>query len=377
MKNTSIFSVFFVFSLLFLVLGMSFFGILNYLFGLNNENSYILVVTVFTVIFFIGVLRKKINIQINNYLKFFFILFLIITFSFLLNSEGDFALRKYLLFFCSGFLLTLFSSSIKDKSYNFIYVQFIIYSILNFIFLGSILISTQDIELYRWSLIKEFNMDVIYFSRSLGLGIIASFFYFKNKIYLLIISILLFYLMYLLNEIGPILAVLISVLMFYSRKSKKHFFVFAILSLLLFINIITIYIPDLSIDNIINDPRVEIYSRNAGYFTENPIIGIGVAGIIHLQGHYQSAHNIILEIAVEYGVLGLMPFIIMIFILFNKFLKNKNLSFSYIWLYSFIIVQFSGDISLNSLFWFVSAVYMIMPKSNDINSCLDESPSNN
>lgn len=362
MKNTSKFSIFFAFSLLFLVLGMSFFGMLNYFFNINIENSYIIVVTFFSIIFLIGVLRKKINIQINNYLRFFIILFIIVTFSFLFNSEGDFAQRKYLLFFCSGFLLTLFSSSIKVESYNFIYIQFIIYSILNFIFLSALLINIQDVEIYRWTLIKEFNMDVIYFSRSLGLGIIASFFYFKNKIYLLIISISLFYLMYLLNEIGPILAVFVCILMFYSRKNKKYFFASTFLSLLLFINIITIYIPDLSIENIINDPRVEIYSRNAGYFTENPIIGIGVAGIIHIQGHYQSAHNIIIEIATEYGFLGLIPFMIMIFILFNKFIKNKNLSFSYIWLYSFIIVQFSGDISLNSLFWFVSAVYMIIPK---------------
>ncbi len=364
MKNTSKFSIFFAFSLLFLVLGMSFFGMLNYFFNINIENSYIIVVTFFSIIFLIGVLRKKINIQINNYLRFFIILFIIVTFSFLFNSEGDFAQRKYLLFFCSGFLLTLFSSSIKVESYNFIYIQFIIYSIFNFIFLSALLINIQDVEIYRWTLIKEFNIDVIYFSRSLGLGIIASFFYFKNKIYLLIISISLFYLMYLLNEIGPILAVLVCILMFYSRKNKKYFFASTFLSLLLFINIITIYIPDLSIENIINDPRVEIYSRNAGYFTENPIIGIGVAGIIHEQGNYQSAHNIIIEIATEYGVLGLIPFMIMIFILFNKFINNKNLSFSYIWLYSFIIVQFSGDISLNGIFWFVSTVYMIIQKKD-------------
>jgi hypothetical protein len=45
-------------------------------------------------------------------------------------------------------------------------------------------------------------------------------------------------------------------------------------------------------------------------------------------------------------------------LLIRKYFKNRYLLFRYLWLYSFIIVQFSGDISLNPIFWFFSAIFM-------------------
>ncbi len=362
MKNFSLFSFFFVFSLLFLVLGMTFFGMLNFFFGLNNQNAYIIVVTFFTILFFIGTMLGKIKIRINNYLRFFFVFFIVVTLAFLLNSSGDYAKRKYLLFLCGGVLMTIFTSSINQKSLEVILRQMILYSIFNFIILSAMLLVIQDVENFKWLLITELNLDVISFSRALGLGIVASFFFFRNKFILLFITVLLFYFMYLLNEIGPVLAVIICFTIFYAGKSKTRFLFFTVISIILFLYVIPLLIPDLSVENIFNDPRIEIYNRNFGYFLDNTLIGIGVAGIVHLQDHYQSAHNIFLEIATEYGILGLIPFLFMVTLLIKKFLRNKSLSISYIWLYSFIVVQFSSDISLNTLFWFTSSFYMITPE---------------
>jgi O-antigen ligase len=118
---------------------------------------------------------------------------------------------------------------------------------------------------------------------------------------------------------------------------------------------------DLTLEAISNDSRLEIYTTNFNYFLDNPLFGIGIAGSADIINHYQSAHNIFLEIAAELGIVGLIPFVIMVILLIKKFFVNKDFLFGYLWLYSFIVIQFSGDIALNSLFWFFSAILMSAP----------------
>jgi O-antigen ligase len=117
----------------------------------------------------------------------------------------------------------------------------------------------------------------------------------------------------------------------------------------------------LTLDEILNDPRVEIYDTHFNFFLNNPIIGIGIAGSENILYSYQSSHNIFIEIASEFGILGLIPFSGMIILLINKYLISKDFSFSYLWLYTFIVVQFSGDVSLNSIYWFISAIFISIP----------------
>ncbi|ESU27263.1 hypothetical protein FLJC2902T_19660 [Flavobacterium limnosediminis JC2902] len=223
------------------------------------------------------------------------------------------------------------------------------------------------IEELKWSMITEANTDVIYISRAMGLGVLASFFYLKNKMLKITLAISLIFCMLILNEIGPILAILLSVFAFYSRKNSAYLLMAIFLGIFFYFFVIEKFIADLTLEGVLSDPRVDIYIKNLNYFLNHPFCGIGIAGSANIVGEYQSAHNIFLEIAAEFGIIGLIPFLGMVVLLFDKFLKNKNFLFSYLWLYSFIVVQFSGDIALNTMFWAFSAIFMSMSINNDDN----------
>ena len=79
-------------------------------------------------------------------------------------------------------------------------------------------------------------------------------------------------------------------------------------------------IPDFQLNSMELDPRIDIYITNIDYFLNNPITGIGIAGQSKIIGYYDSAHNIFIEIASEYGLIGLLPFIVMVVLLFKNFL---------------------------------------------------------
>jgi len=172
--------------------------------------------------------------------------------------------------------------------------------------------------------------------------------------------------MIILNEVGPILAVIAACAVYFFRKDTRYVLATIILSILLYVFVIQVFIPDLSIEGVLQDPRVGIYLKNFNYFSKHPVFGIGIAGSVNITNAYQSAHNIFIEVACELGCLGLIPFTGMIILLFKKFIRNKEHPFSYIWLYSFIVVQFSGDIGLNTLFWFSSALFFGIEERNSL-----------
>jgi O-antigen ligase len=225
----------------------------------------------------------------------------------------------------------------------------------------------NNITELKWLMNKQLGgVDVIYMSRSLGLGIVAAFFYLKNMLFKFCITVICLFCMYILGEVGPFLGVILAIFTFYFRKESFYLILSIVTGILFYFFIIQEFVPDLTIESVSNDPRVEIYIRNFNYFSDHPFYGIGIAGSVSIISHYQSAHNVFLEIAAELGIMGLIPFVGMVILLLKKFLKSKDFLFSYLWLYSFIVIQFSGDIGLNPLFWFFSAIFMSAPIKKDI-----------
>jgi O-antigen ligase len=91
-------------------------------------------------------------------------------------------------------------------------------------------------------------------------------------------------------------------------------------------------------------------------FIENPIIGIGTGNSSNKSGF---PHNIVLEVAAEFGVLGLLIFIPLVYITVRKavvFLRNKQLSNSHmlmrlllvLFIYFLTHAMFSGHIANHS-----------------------------
>jgi O-antigen ligase len=76
--------------------------------------------------------------------------------------------------------------------------------------------------------------------------------------------------------------------------------------------------------------RISMWKHATREFAENPVIGVGTGNSSNGSGY---PHNIVLEVAAEFGVLGLIIFVLMIYATILKaivFLRDRQLSSSHI-----------------------------------------------
>ena len=83
--------------------------------------------------------------------------------------------------------------------------------------------------------------------------------------------------MILLNEVGPILSVFQILSLYNFKKYKDISFGFALILSILIIFLAPKVIPDLQLNSMALDPRIDIYTTNIDYFQNNPITEIGIA----------------------------------------------------------------------------------------------------
>jgi len=362
----SLFNITFIYCILFLSFALAVFPLITFMLNMQEMSPYIYIIATSILLYIIGLISGQLTFPSDLYYKIFLIIVLIITFSFFYNLDNKFAERKYFLFMSNGFLLTFFFGSI-NKDYLYKVAQgIIIFSIIQTIVIISFWYTLGGYEI-RWFIGGKLHIDTILLSRVIGLGIIVTYIISKKYISIIFIPYLLFF-MILLNEVGPILSVFLILSLYNLKKYEDISFGFALILSILIIFLAPKVIPDLQLNSMEVDPRIDIYTTNIDYFLNNPIIGIGIAGQSKIIGYYQSAHNIFIEIASEYGLIGLLPFIVMVVLLFKKFFEFKFNLWGYLWLYSFFIVQFSGDISTNSVFWIFSTLFILetTPIQNDI-----------
>ncbi len=119
--------------------------------------------------------------------------------------------------------------------------------------------------------------------------------------------------------------------------------------------------------------RLSRYTTSIELFGERPIFGYGIgAWPIHALSSDEHAypHNIFLEIAVEYGAVGLLLFIAFLVVTAYIYLKNPSAE-ALLWLglviLAFVAAQTSGDLSDNRrLFAFIGLAGVLL-QSNGIN----------
>lgn len=353
----SLFNIIFIYCILFLSFALAVFPLIAFILNMQEMGPYIYIVATSILLYIIGLISGQLTFPSDLYYKIFLILVIIINFSFFYNLDNNFAERKYLLFMSNGFLLTFLFGSINKNYLDKVAQGIIIFSIIQTMIIISFWYIWGGYEI-RWFIGGKLHIDTILLSRVIGLGIIVTYIISKKYISIIIISYLLFF-MILLNEVGPILSVFLILSLYILKKHKDISFGLALILSILIIFLAPKVIPDLQLNSLESDPRIDIYTTNINYFQNNPIIGIGIAGQSKLIGHYQSAHNIFIEISSEYGLIGLLPFIAMVVLLFKKFFEFKFNLWGYLWLYSFFIVQFSGDISTNSVFWIFSSLFIL------------------
>ncbi len=357
-----------ILGILTLVSGFSILSSLFFFFEIEISNVYNGIFILIIFIFLIGLALKKIKLQLNLYLLFFlfFCLYVSINFFIFHDDYSEVATKKFLLFLGNGFLVTIISSTFHNL--KFINQSILFFALLNIILYFVIFFFFEMPGEITWYIAKGgVGIDLIYLSRAIALGFVVLFLSKNiNIIVKFILACFSIYVLINLNEVGPLLGVIIVVFTYFIRKNFLFYFLSIFLFFLGYFFVIIPFVPDLTFEQILQDPRVDIYNKNINYFLQEPLVGIGLGGSFRMTGTYQSAHNIFIEILTEIGIFGFMQFGIFIFILAFYFLKNIKSEIAYIWLYTFIVVLVSGDISLNQIFWF-SSILLVTNYSNNLN----------
>ncbi|MEH7119241.1 O-antigen ligase family protein, partial [Neobacillus vireti] len=113
--------------------------------------------------------------------------------------------------------------------------------------------------------------------------------------------------------------------------------------------------------------RDQLYEGAVKLISEHPIFGIGIGNFDSIYGIYP--HNLVLELMVEFGLVGTIIFIFIIIMGYIKSLKsNKNIKVMMQFLFSLSIPQlmFSNSFWLSSTFWMyiLISIYLIRKNFN-------------
>jgi len=226
------------------------------------------------------------------------------------------------------------------------------------------------------------GQNVIWFSRGLGMSLLATLFWLEltkkkfEKLTLVVFICLMIFLIYITASRGPFLALLVALISYFFILQRRKFNLFKkilfILLILFSLKLSIAMAPGQVWNRMLNlfsglDPttfyRLQLFEMAKNLFFENPLKGVGTAGFTYFTG-LSYPHNIFLEFACEFGVLGVLAIIVLIVYaayLGIKLLGDKNASvvelnlsrfFLAIFIFSLINSQFSGSISDNYELWF-------------------------
>ncbi|MCX7836650.1 MAG: O-antigen ligase family protein [candidate division WOR-3 bacterium] len=335
--------------------------IVNNLSYLIKEPIYLLLILI-GISLFISVLRLPFALSEYGYVKFFsyLLLSLLPSFSLLFINENK-KLERFIYFFI------LFLSI------------FFIYALFRILLEGLENVLENETIPYRLG----FSLSVITFGRWAGIGVFSLFLLFfmgKNrliKILSFILIPLLLYLLLLSGTRGAILALIVSLFIFFFLKIKnlKEKVVFIFFFILLFF-IFYSFLPTMLAERLFyfqdesSINRLEAFSLAFKNFLDSPIFGKGLGSFPYYAYNFIYPHNIFAEFASETGFLGLIPFIIFLILCFKKVFKKLqekslfSLFSAFLFIYTFIHSQFSLDIGSNFLLFFAGALLALKGEDN-------------
>ncbi|HYE11485.1 MAG TPA: O-antigen ligase family protein, partial [Patescibacteria group bacterium] len=237
--------------------------------------------------------------------------------------------------------------------------------------------------------INALNSNYLALGYTLGMGLIISIayvFFFEQsrsrKIALFIISLFFMFLLLVLGGRGPLIGVTISLLipLLYRAKVRleyklwiKKYFVFIVI-LLIAVFSVSIYLyskdsPTATLARILLlfepgmgtsvSTRVEYYLASYILWQFKPLLGHGIGSwpiLIGLPDRISYPHNMVLEIIVELGLMGLILFGFILFWALKGFIHlkyNRSIFFTFVILMMFINAfmgaMFSGDMNDNRI----------------------------
>lgn len=242
----------------------------------------------------------------------------------------------------------------------------------------------QDTATAAWQLSVS-GIDVITLARCCGIGSLIGFaFAFRakgvRKVLLLAVCIALAMAQVFIGERAPLIA-LAAGLLYISLKHvnhpvrrRKRFSFGAILilvGLLCGIPLIISQVPRFGWEELANDPRLVILNDGVEAFRSAPFLGQGLgtfSNAFQATGARHYAHNLFLELLSESGMFGVIFAVVLFFLVFNRFRDRvfrqgdvddlSPIIARGLVLFSFVAVQFSGDLATNGLFWMSSALVL-------------------
>lgn len=233
--------------------------------------------------------------------------------------------------------------------------------------------SGYEFEIGRWS-------HVIYgrFLFLMFLITLISVYESKSKTHIIIYSILTFFFVYITFLSGLRAAIIgIAAITFLSLllyRSNKKLIVFAsvFIGFVLSFSIQQVSsnptkrLENLTKQNFDNDAsittRLGVYQIAVERFFEYPLLGVGIGGFNKeyegnkLPAALKYPHNIFLEFASEFGIIGLALFLILLYWMLRETYKIHIGLFLYVIL-ALWLAQFSKDIPTNTMVWVVIGIY--------------------
>lgn len=349
---------------------------------------------------------EKINfkIRIFDILLIIFIFYYIMSVAFISTNKAYGIEKLIILVECILLSYTLFVITYKYSINIFIYAL-IIYGIFLSLFslyelLGFSIPLFHNIHKGRYSFL---GLNPIYLARDVSVCILANLFLItkltrkKNSYYFVTIGLVLLtffeiYTVFLTASRGPLLALMISIMIYFILigKLKIKTVIYFILLFLFIAVIAVVIIPQEFMERILSQNssgQRTIILRYIGNmvaikeFWAHKIFGIGFGDYKFTFPQIETLvypHNIFTEILAEGGILGILPFLLLIAVTVLKYLKKiKTDNNIFAFLTAFFIgalvnANISGHIGKNIYFWLgifiIYGVYLRNIKEQEINT---------
>ena len=344
----------------------------------THSIAKIILLVVFLLVVFLG---KKISINRNIYLlSLFFLLSVSISIFFSSNLLAFFKVFQNYFFSYIFFLLCFVFVDKSEDLYK------ILYTILFSIFISNIiqlLIYYQPHffldhfsfflrNSYIWQIKGHLELNQVYFESYGEFFIILMFFLFskKQKKPILINNILIAVTALMSNFRGKIILVLFGILISLSifiKKNKKIWFGIFLIFFLIFVlfeknNLLKRFLlRDYKADIYTIEVRINRINDAIKIWENNIFFGIGLGNFDYKDTRSLSTskntHNLLTNVMVETGILGLFSYLFLILYVFKQGLKYKNIFFKKIIFSSFVLFilnsMFNPVLTINAwcIFW--------------------------
>lgn len=356
---------------------------------INFFNYFFLKINYYYIIYFLVLYifilknRNEINKILKKFIfKLYFLILIIFLQIFLYPDQADFIFLKITHY---SFIMAIFTLFITSAQINWSFFEEKITKI-SLINIGCLIFLITKSEIYKnipgIYMVFGFNLLInMYFLLvnfeicSKKMKILKSLLYFMGMLFLLmygnrsaLLLSLLFYIEVLMKskyKYKVILAlssigVVISIILLNVKKIYVYCLNLGIMSRNMYKIIELLSLNNLDLTKI-TGTRNLIYIDSFAIIQEKIMFGNGV-GILYKRIGIEYAHNILLDILLDFGILGFTLFIVFIYIYLKRYINLKNSSFKriiFILLNYQLVLLFSSVYYNNEYFWLIISIFFI------------------